>query len=343
MLTTGSTLLNLACSDDPNGGLSTGKVHLFVGDAAAGKTFLAISILAEASRNPAFAEYDLVYDNVEDGCQFDLDRLFGKSLRPRLQSPRRHPDGSARYSETLEEFYYGLDERLTSGKPVIYVLDSMDGLISVAEEDHFQKSKRAHHEGKEAPGTYGMSKAKQNSALLRRTITPLRDTNSVLIILAQTRADLSYGPQTKTRAGGHSLSFYATVEIWASVKGVITKTIAGKKRPIGTKTLWRIRKNRMTGRGGEIGFDIYPSYGIDDLGGSIDFLVDEGWWSLRGRSIDANELGTFTRDKLIAKIEKEKLQGQVSIEVAKCWKTIREGESLGRPGRYDDDEMSGNP
>ncbi len=329
-LSTGSTLLNLACGGTPHAGWAMGKYYLVVGDATAGKTFLAMSVMAEACHNPAFDKHKLIYDNVESGCDMDLDRLFGSRLRKRLEPPQK----SGKSSEFIEDFYYSMDAAMSAG-PVIYILDSMDSLTSLQDEEHFQKSKADAEKGRETSGSFGMSKAKKNSDFLRRCTSRLRDTNSILIILSQTRDNIGFGYEKKTRSGGHSLRFYATLELWASVRGKIKKNYKGKNRTIGIKSKWTIKKNRITGRLGDVEFDIYPSFGIDDLGSCIDYLVDEGWWGIQGRTITAVGLKFVgVRDALIRKIEEKGLEGKVRDMVGKCWADIEDSIALKRKGRY---------
>ena len=67
LLSTGSTLLNLACSENPFGGFLKGKYYLLVGDSDSGKTFLSMSCFAEAMIQKPFKNYRLIYDYVEDG------------------------------------------------------------------------------------------------------------------------------------------------------------------------------------------------------------------------------------------------------------------------------------
>ena len=58
-LSTGSTLLNLAFSNLAQGGFVPGLCYSFVGDSNSGKTWLAMSALAEATIDPHFKEYRL--------------------------------------------------------------------------------------------------------------------------------------------------------------------------------------------------------------------------------------------------------------------------------------------
>ena len=63
-VSTGSTLLNLACSDHPRIGFLMGGYYYLVGDSASGKTFLSLTCFAEACINPAFDNYRLIFDGI---------------------------------------------------------------------------------------------------------------------------------------------------------------------------------------------------------------------------------------------------------------------------------------
>lgn len=335
MLSTGSTLLNLACTGSPLGGFLTGKFYLLVGDASAGKTFLAMTCLAEACRDSDFAEHRLIYDNIEDGCLLNLKELFNEELANRVESPRMNDDGEPIYSITVEDFYFHLDDAVESGRPFIYVLDSMDALTTESDDDKFKKLKKARRNNTEVTGSYGMDKAKKNSEGLRRAVSRLRGTNSILIVLCQTRDNMGFGFAEKTRAGGKSLKFYATVEIWAAIKKTIKKAVRGKNRAVGVEVLWKIKKNRITGLLHDVSFDIYPSIGIDDLGSCVDFLVAEGHWKQKGNKIQADDIELFaSREKLISQIESGGLIDRVKELVGACWNEIESDGKIQRQNRY---------
>jgi len=335
LLSTGSTLLNLACSDNPFGGFLKGKYYFLVGDSASGKTFLSMTCFAEAMNNKHFKDYRLIYDNVEDGCLMDVERLFGRDVAEHLEFPSKAKDGTPVFSFTIEDFYYHLDDALKEDKPFIYVLDSMDGLSSVAEGEKFEDHKKAHRQQLKSPGSYGDGKAKRNSEGLRKILNGLRKSGSILIILSQTRDNLGFGFEKKSRSGGHALRFYATVEIWSSILASIKKTVRGKKRAVGVSTLLKVKKNRITGKSREVSVSIFPSYGIDDIGGCVDYLVDEGWWKVSKQSIEAGEFDvTATRDKLIARIEAEEWENELRSIVGKCWKEIEIASIPIRKSKY---------
>jgi len=335
-LSTGSTLLNLACSGRPDGGFIKGNYYFLVGDSASGKTFLSLTCLAEASINKNFDNYRFIYDNSEGGALMDIRKFFGTKVMERLEPPKVDENGLPCYSSTIEEFYFNVDDAIERGEPFIYILDSMDSLSSADEISKFEETKEAYEKGKEAAGSYGDGKAKKNSANLRRLLTPLRKSGSILMIINQTRDNLGFGFEKKTRSGGHALRFYACLEMWSSIKEKISKNIKGAARQLGILCKVQIKKNRLTGRERSVTIPIYHSYGIDDIGSCVDYLVEEKHWEQKAGTINAPEFEfKGTRDKLIKHIEENQMEKDLRMIVGDFWNEIEEACKVKRKTRYE--------
>lgn len=349
-LSTGSTLLNLALTGDPFKGFVAGKYFFIVGDSASGKTFLSMTCLAEATIDPNFSEYDFIYDNIEDGMLMDLDTLFNDTVADRIRPPAMK-GGEPAFSDSVESFYYNLDDAIGRGKPFIYILDSMDALDTDAADKKFQQHKKAYRKKRgdgdepaggdddKLAGSYGDGKAKKNSEFLRKAMKGLKATGSILIILSQTRDNIGSMFGGKTRAGGHALRFYATTEFWSSIIKPIKKTVHDIERKVGNRIKLAFRKNRFTGQLHEVEIDIYPSFGIDDVGSCVDYLVGEGYWSADKQTITATGLDTgldvvATRDKLIRTIERKGLERRLRELCGTCWAEVEAACSLKRKNRY---------
>lgn len=338
-LPTGITELNLACSDSVLRGLLKGRYYLIVGDSGSGKTWLAHTILAEAANHPTFKNYRLIYDNVEDGALMDIERYFGKRVAEAIEPPQKVEEGENLASTTIEDFYYSVDDAVKqaeqTGTPFIYVLDSESSLTSAAEIDKFEEQKKAARADKETAGSYGDGKAKIHSSSLRKLMTPLKRTGSFLFILSQTRDNIGFGFEKRTRSGGRALTFYAAIEMWMAKTGPIKKTVRGKPRQIGINAEVRVKKNRVTGKDRTVSFPIYHSFGIDDVGNCVDYLVREGLWKKVKNSIKATEIDFIgTREALIKHIEESNLEGQVSKLVGRVWKEIEEACEVPRKKKY---------
>jgi len=159
--------------------------------------------------------------------------------------------------------------------------------------------------------------------------------NTVLIILCQTRDNLGQGWSTKTRSGGRALKFYATAEIWSSIIKTLTKTVKEAKRKIGVRTKLEIKKNRITGKLKFAEVDIFPSYGMDDIGSCVDYLIAEKWWKKTKKGIRCPEIRIQgTREKIIRGIEARGLEEKLKETCEKCWKEIEDACSLKRKSKY---------
>lgn len=334
LLSSGSTLLNLACSDDPRGAYRKGHYYYLVGDSQSGKTWLAMSVFAEASINPRFAEHRLIYDGGEYGALMDISRFFGEGAANRIEPPAIDEDGKPKYSSTTGEFYFSLDDAVKQG-PVIWVLDSMDSLDAQEDIDKFDERKEAARKGKEITGSYQLAKPKENSTSLRRVVNRLAKNGSILIIVSQTRDKIGFGFEKKTRGGGRALTFYATLEIWTSQVGKITKTVRGKKREQGVTVKARVKKNRISGKDRSVEFPIYHSVGIDDVGCLVDYLIEEKHWLKKGGGFSAPEIDfDGSREAIIHHIEQTSQERVVRRLAGEVWQEIEEATAVRRKSRY---------
>jgi len=331
LLSSGSTLLNLACSGLRAGAFMKGGYYYFVGDSTSGKTFICLTLLAEAAKREDFDGYDFIYDGTtENGALMDIKQFFGSKVAKRL---------IVENSQTIDEMYYNLDERLNKDKPFIQIVDSMDGLDTEEDIETFKKQKSAFKRGKEGPGTYGMSKAKKNSQTLRKMLTRLKKSGSILIIVGQTRDkpdSMGYGDK-RTYAGGRALKFYAQLELWSSVKQHITRTVNGKTRELGIISKVQVKKNRLTGRDRTVYIPIYHSFGIDDVGSCVDYLIAEGHWKGTQNKGTAPEFDFKNGKKslLIRQIESNGEERELQALVRKVYHEIEDQCKVKRKARYE--------
>ena len=330
-LSSGSSLLNLACTGDVKKCFLKGHYYYLVGDSQSGKTFLSLTCLAEAAINKSFDKHRFIFDNAEDGALMDIKHFFGSKVAGRIEAPGKKQV----FSETIEDFYYHVDDAIEDGRPFIYILDSMDSLSSDAEKTKFQDQKKAKRKNKTITGSMGDGKAKKNSAGIRQLIPSLKASGSILIVISQIRDNMGLSFEKKSRSGGHALKFYATLEIWSSCGKKIKKTIKGKPRSIGVNTVLKIKKNRVNGKDRQVEVPIYHAIGFDDLGGCINYLLDENHWGLSGQTIKAPEFDfEGTKKELIKKIEGENLENKLQSIVQAVWNEIELACDPMRKNRY---------
>lgn len=328
-LSTGSTLFNLALSDKADGGYQLGKVANLIGDSSTGKTLLALTALAEATIRPEFDDYELILDDAEAALEFDIENLFGSKLQERINWKGIDEDNPS--SKTPYDFYGNITRLVREGKKFIYVLDSLDSLSSVEEQERASDIA----DGKAIGGSYKMEKPKALSEVLRNIVRDIKDTQSLVIIISQTRDNIGFGAMftPKVRSGGRALKFYCSYEIWLAMKG----TEKAKDRVIGSVVEAKITKNKYTGKIREAQFPIYYSYGLDDISSCIDFLIQEKVFNRpKGKQlIDAPALDlNLTLPKLIKEIEEKNLQPQLKQIVEQTWTLIEAGIALDRMAKY---------
>ena len=358
LLSTGCTLLNMAFSGRPNGGVPKGTYLSLVGDSGSAKSWLTFCLFAEAAINPEFDSYSFVHDNAENGALMDVERYFGTGVLNRLEPPSKSAPGSS----TVQEFYYNVESNVRAG-PCIYVLDSMDALQDESEDVQFEAKLHFHETGKGADkvkGSMGMEKAKTNSKNIARIAnTTLRSNGSILAIISQTRDMLNAPyPGMKTYGGGRALKFYSHLQAWAKVKGPIKRTYLRKEREIGSEIVIDVQKNRVCGWEGKVPtLSFLKGFGIDDCGSSVEYLLDEKHWTAPSadpkakkdkRAVSApddNEDApkkfaapefefVGTKEQLVKLVQTQGREPELADVVAKVWRAIAAGAAPERKPRY---------
>ena len=329
LLSTGSTTLNLCCSGRRIGGIKKGTYVLLAGTSDSGKTWLARTILAEASINPEFDNYRLIYTDPERGSLMDIEHFFGRKLARRIEEQN---------CKTVEELYDAIDDDLDDKRPFIRVVDSLDSLQSLEDKEMFKKRKSARKKGRDEPGSYAMKKAKENSSNLRVIANRLDEKGSILVIIAQLRSNVGYGSQYEPHvmAGGLAPKYYCHLLLWTSQKGSIVTDHKGKKREQGIYMQVKVKKNRLKGRKRSTVIPIYHSFGIDDLGACVDYLVEEGHWKKKaGVGIIAKELEVQgSKETIVQHVEEEGLENQLRTIVGKVFNEIEAAIAVRRKSRY---------
>lgn len=335
LIPTGSTLFNLALSDDPFGGWASGGMANLIGDSSAGKTVLSLTMLAELCRNTQFDDYVLIYDDCEHRNNFDLATLYGDAFVERVQAPGGWVDGMPVNSTEMGQFQDHVHEHIDSGVPFVYVLDSFDSLTTQADIDQYESERKARRAGKDVSGSYGMYKAKAASETFRHITSALSKTQSFLLIVSQTRDNIGPGFAEKTRSGGKALKFYSDHEVWLAHMEHLKKTATGEELPIGIRSRAKIKKNSITGKIRQADFEIYYDYGVDDISQNIDFLVRKKRWQKKKQTICADEFDVeMTKVKLIEHIEDKNLERRLAQIVAKEWRKREAAVKRDRKSKY---------
>ena len=329
LLSTSSTLLNLAFSGKASGGIPKGTVIHYVGDSDSGKTFFGLSLFAEAAKSKHFKDYDLRFWNAEGGAMMDRIHFFGDAVAERLQEEN---------PETVEDFFHSMDDAFESDRPFVGLLDSMDALYPKAWLKKFKQNKKEAADGKDESGGYGMEKAKILSENLRRLRSRIRKSGSILVIISQTRDNVGGVFEKRTVSSGKALKFYSALQLWTTYKETLKKSVRGVPRPIGIVSKIDIKKNHINGNKRTVLLPIINDYGVDDVRSCIEFLIEEKHWrQVKGR-IEATEFGfkenKISIEKLIRWIETNNEERELRLLVKNVWNDIEKGCQSNRKRRY---------
>ena len=341
---TGSTLLNLGVSQLPDGGWPIGTMAWIVGQSGSGKTMLGMLAMAEACQLDIFDNYRLIVDSPENGGLMNTAKFFGQRFTDRVQAPTK----SGEPSRTGEEFYANAGDAIKAG-PCIYLLDSMDALTTNYDiSKGIEQNRLARGEIDKTAGDYGDGKARMNSRRLRVLVGDCEKNGSLLIIISQTRDNIGDMFNPETVSGGRALEYYAGTQVWVRKGRELKKTVASQDYEIGVHSHVRIAKNRVDGNRRKVSMPIYNTYGVDDTGSMVDWMVNRGFWyranadgtrnAKKGACINTGEdFGlSCKREKLIHEIENQPgWLDDLKYIVAEHWREIESKLAQRRRPRYE--------
>jgi len=330
LIPSGATLLNCACSDNPFGAFAKGSINTIPGKSASGKTALMLTMLAACASMPEFDDYELILDDGEAAQSFDLEYLF-PVLVGRLKAPRY--DGEIPiHSNTIEDFEGNILLRCKAGKPFIHVLDSLDALSSTAEIDreykNAVKNAKTTEEKEKAKQSYGTEKARIISQTLRMVNGKIKNSDSALFIVQQTKQNLNKIFKSQPNwvtSGGEAPFFYSFHRIYTNSIKNHTDESRNIKHKIGGRTQVQVIKNKLNGKKRTIEFDIYEDLGIDDVASNVDFLKKTNEIKMKGAYMKFPQIlgdEQMYRANLIKFIEKENLEEKVQKIVGEVWNQI---------------------
>lgn len=325
---TGCRILNLVLSGRIDGGWLRGRIARVIGDSDTGKTMLCLTTLAEMAHDKRFDGWRKVFDDAEVSNEFDMSQ-WGQ-LQDQIEAPG---ENSSYY---IEEFYSNVSKMLQNGTPFAYVLDSADALESQASVALFNKNMKELDAGKNLSASYGDGKAAIHSKHLRKIKADLKTTESVLLIISQTRDNLdAFSFASKTTAGGKALKFYSCYQVWLAKVKNITRIVNGNVQNIGTLVRVRIDKNHATGKHLDFNMPIYYGWGIDDERCSIQWLLEQKVWVKTGRHVNTKGFteGKVTEKELAVKLRNDaKLRRRFHVLLQTEWDSIE--SKIRKPGRY---------
>tara|TARA_R110000851_G_scaffold94758_3_gene205757 strand:+ start:535 stop:1683 length:1149 start_codon:yes stop_codon:yes gene_type:complete len=255
-VSTGSSLLDLAISNRPNGGLPVGRITELTGLEASGKSLIGAHVLANTQKKGGLA----VYIDTENAMNEEFARAIGIDISSMLYIQLEAIED---IFETIENIILKIRES-NNDRLVTIVVDSVAAATTkVEQEADFEKD------------GWATSKAIIISKAMRKVTQLIGRQRICLVFTNQLRVRLgvSFG-DPYTTSGGKALGFHASCRLRLKAAGQIKAKVDGKEHVIGIKTKAQVVKNRMGPPLRTAEFQILFDRGIDDYGSWLQVMKD---------------------------------------------------------------------
>ena len=266
-VSTGSTLLNLAISNKPNGGIAVGRITEINGLESSGKSLIGAHILAETQRKGGVA----VYIDTETSVSREFLEAIGIDVGNMLYV----------HLETVEDIFEAIE------KIVVKIRESeRDRLVTILVDSLAGASTRSELEGDFDKEGWATGKAIIISKAMRKITQMIGRQKIALVFTNQLRQKLGvmFGDPWTT-SGGKALPFHASTRIRLKNKGQIKDS---KKNVIGMTILAQVIKNRLGPPLRKAEFPLYFESGVDDDGSWLQVMKEHNlvkaggaWYTLK--------------------------------------------------------------
>jgi recombination protein RecA len=252
-ISTGSSVLDLAISNRPNGGVAVGRITEINGLESSGKSLIGTHILAETQKKGGVA----VYIDTETSVSREWLETIGVNVQDLLYL----------HVETVEDIFECIESIVTKiresdrDRLVTILVDSLAGASTKVEmEADFEKD------------GWATSKAIIVSKAMRKITQMVGRERIALVFTNQLRQKLGvmFGDPWTT-SGGKALPFHSSTRIRLKNMGQIKDT---GKNVLGMKCRAQIIKNRLGPPLRHADFNLYFDSGIDDKGSWLQVLKD---------------------------------------------------------------------
>ena len=254
-VSTGSTLLNLAISNKPNGGIAVGRITEINGLESSGKSLIGAHILAETQRKEGVA----VYMDTETSVSREFLEAIGIDVGNMLYI----------HLETIEDIFEAIE------KIVVKIRESdKDRLVTILVDSLAAATTKVELEADFEKDGWATSKAIIISKAMRKITQMIGRQKVALVFTNQLRQKLGvmFGDPWTT-SGGKALPFHASTRIRLKNKGQIKDS---KKNVIGMTILAQVIKNRLGPPLRKAEFPLYFESGVDDAGSWLQVMKDHG-------------------------------------------------------------------
>ena len=282
-ISTGSSMLDLAISNRPYGGIPVGRITEITGLEASGKSLLAGHMLANTQKKGGLA----VYIDTENAMNEEFLRCIGVDVTNMLYIQL----------EAVEDIFEVVEDI------IVKVRESQkDRLVSIVVDSVAAATTKVEQSADYDKDGWATSKAIVLSKAMRKITQLIGRQRVCLVFTNQLRQKLGvmFGDPWTT-SGGKALGFHASCRLRLKAAGQIKSKIDGKDQTIGIKTKAVVVKNRMGPPLRTAEFEIYFDSGVDDYGGWLQVMKDRKLIKLAGAWYTYTDIESGKEHKFLSK------------------------------------------
>ena len=286
-ISTGSSMLDLAISNRPNGGIAVGRITEINGLESSGKSLLGAHILAETQKKGGVA----VYIDTETSVSQEFMEVIGIDMGKMLYL----------HLETVEDIFEAIVEIITKVRE-----SDKDRLVTIMVDSLAAATTKVELEADFDKDGWATAKAIIISKALRKITQMVGRQRVALVFTNQLRQKLGvmFGDPWTT-SGGKALPFHASTRIRLKNLGQIKDT---KKNTIGMKCRAQIVKNRLGPPLRHADYSMYFDRGIDNYGGWLTVMKEHklvksagAWYTLTDQNGKDHKFLSKDWEELITK------------------------------------------
>jgi recombination protein RecA len=265
------------------GGLPVGKVIELFGDEGSGKTTVALHAIAKAQKLGGIA----AFIDLENGLNIDYAQTLGVDIDSLMVS--QPESGNSAMEVVMKIMEQKADIKELESKPLVIVVDSAAALVTLDE----QKG--------DVGDTQVSPVARLLSTVLRRMVTTVRKTGTILIFTNQMRDDIGSWYKTSSSTGGRALKFYSTIRIELSITKKITTS---DKVVIGQMVRAKTVKNRTFPPYKEAELKVIYGQGVDNIASIVSLAIKHGIVTAKGAFYSYDDIRTQGDAKFAEELRK---------------------------------------
>jgi recombination protein RecA len=284
-VSTGSSMLDLAVSNRPHGGLPVGKIVELMGMEQSGKSLLCAHLIKNTQSQGGVG----VYIDTEASLDTRFLQAIGVDTDKMIYIP----------VNTIEDVWATVENAVVKFRE-----KNPDKILTIIVDSQSAASTKAELEADFDRDGFTTAKSIINSKALRK-ITDLIHKQQVLLVATNQLRDkvgaMAFA-EKYTTSGGKALQFHSSVRLMIKNVSKLKEKVNGVEQVIGREIEVEVKKNRVGPPERKTRYEIYYDSGIDDLSGWFKMaktykILEGGGAGYFRYNLPDKETGEFTEYK----------------------------------------------